>query len=69
VNPLTELKANLILSRPPMYRERASRTYSSFIYLISLISIELPYVLINTVTFVYVRPSISIDRTRTHADA
>ncbi|ELR10948.1 ABC2 type transporter superfamily protein [Acanthamoeba castellanii str. Neff] len=47
-----QLKANLILSRPPMYRERASRTYSSFIYLLSLIAIELPYILINTVTFV-----------------
>jgi ABC-type multidrug transport system permease subunit len=38
-----------------MYRERASRTYSSFIYLLSLIAIELPYILINTVTFVYAR--------------
>ena len=54
-----------------MYRERASRTYSSFIYLLSLIAIELPYILINTVTFVYAHhrthtPPHTPPRARTH---
>lgn len=35
-----------------MYRERASRTYSSFTYLLSLISTEAPFLITNTVTFV-----------------
>ena len=36
-----------------MYRERASRTYTSLVYLACLVLVEIPFVLFNTVTFVY----------------
>ena len=50
----TELKAKVIQERPFMYRERASRTYTSLIYLAGLVLVEIPFVLFNTVTYVYV---------------
>ena len=51
--PDAELKAKVILERPFMYRERASRTYTSLVYLAGLMLVEIPFVLFNTVTFVY----------------
>ncbi len=39
--------------RPSLYRERASRTYSSLIYASTLVLVEVPFFLFNTVTFTY----------------
>jgi hypothetical protein len=38
-----------------MYREQASRTYTSLVYLAGLVLVEVPFVLFNTVAFVYAR--------------
>jgi len=37
-----------------MYRERASRTYSSLVYLACLVLVEVPFLVFNSITYSYV---------------
>lgn len=37
-----------------MYRERASRTYSSLVYLACLVLVEVPFLVFNAITYSYV---------------
>jgi ABC-type multidrug transport system permease subunit len=46
-----QLKAKIILERPFLYRERASLTYSSIIYLLNIFLVEVPFALCNTVLY------------------
>jgi hypothetical protein len=54
-----ELKAKVIQERPFMYRERASRTYTSLVYLACLVLVEVPFVVFNTITYVYALASLA----------
>ncbi len=49
----TELKAKIIQERPVLYRERAALTYTSVVYALNIVLVEIPFILLNTVTYVY----------------